>query len=547
MSKSLRKIPFILLAAGVLCSCVKNDIPYPLVVPHILNMEVEGGKVEIDQSKYIVDIVLDETVDLKKVNIKSCELDRQETKMSEEIVGRHNLTVPLKVRLSIYQDFEWTIRATRPVERYFTVEKQIGASFIDEVNHRVVVEVSNKVDLTAVNVRSCKLGPKQVSTYSLDFSKPLSFADADGLPVPREVEVKYFGDTEVWRLFVEKSDRSLSLKNVNVWTKEAYLTAVGIEGEDNGYRYRIVGSGDDWTTAEKSQITSNGGEFTAHLTGLRPATTYEFYPYSGDEMGDASTFTTDPERQFPNPSFDVVSKVTDADYYKWFDPMSAYEDCRTKWWACGNGEGKDGVGGTATLGIILTYPDDEDKMDGERSVRCESKNFAGILACGNFFTGSFAQVIGTTGGSVNYGRPWETRPHALRIWAKYNCGKIDLIKNLPVGETVNIGDNDRCEIAVSIGKWDYREMGGVPESPVYVNTTKGIYYTSSSKGVIAFGHVVMNQSTDGWQLLEIPLEYKSLTERPTHIIITCASSYLGDYLTGSSQSKLWIDKAELVY
>ena len=36
-------------------------------------------------------------------------------------------------------------------------------------------------------------------------------------------------------------------------------------------------------------------------------------------------------------------------------------------------------------------------------------------------------------------------------------------------------------------------------------------------------------------------------ERPTHIIVTCAASYLGDYLTGSSKTKLWIDKMELVY
>lgn len=547
MSRHHYFIFVLFLLAATCVSCIKNDIPYPLVVPHILNMEVEGGTVQIDQANYIVDIVLEETADLKNVNIKSYELDREETKISTDLVGKHDLSRPMSVKLSIYQDFTWTIRASRPIERYFTVEKQIGASFIDDVNRRIVVDVSKTVDLTAVRVTSCKLGPKQVSSYSIDFSKPLNFADADGFSMPKEVEVSYFGESEIWTIYVDKSDKSLSLKLMNVWSKEVYLTAVGIEGEDNGFKYRIMGAGDDWTTAEKNQISSNGGEFTAHLTGLQPSTTYEFYPYSGGEIGETATFTTDPERQFPNPSFDVVSKVTGADYYKWFDPMSAWEDCRSKWWACGNGEGPDGVGGTATLGIVLTYPDENDKIDGERSVRCESKNFAGILACGNFFTGTFAKVIGTTGGSVYYGRPWTTRPHALRIWAKYQCGKVDLIKNLPVGEVVKAGDNDRCEIAVSIGNWDYREMGGVPESPVYVNTTEGVYYTSNSKGVIAFGHVVLNESTDGWQLFEIPLEYKTLTERPSHIIVTCASSYLGDYLTGSSQSKLWIDKAELVY
>ena len=130
---------------------------------------------------------------------------------------------------------------------------------------------------------------------------------------------------------------------------------------------------------------------------------------------------------------------------------------------------------------------------------------------------------------------------------KYECGKVDLLKGVPPGDDVKLGDNDRCEIAISLGNWDYRKMGGIPDCPVYVNTTDGIYYTSESEGVIAFGHIVYNYSTDGWQQIEIPLEYRSLTERPTHIIVTCASSYLGDYLTGSSSSKLWVDKMELVY
>lgn len=79
-----------------------------------------------------------------------------------------------------------------------------------------------------------------------------------------------------------------------------------------------------------------------------------------------------------------------------------------------------------------------------------------------------------------------------------------------------------------------------------MNTTKGIYYTSKSPGVIGFGHLVSDQSCD-WTQIEIPLDYRTFTEPPTHIIITCTSSYLGDYLTGSSRSKLWIDKMELIY
>lgn len=545
MNKHIAIISSALLLAS---SCIKNDIPYPVVVPHFLTVDVTGAKsVEILNDERTVHITLEENVDLKNVSINGFTTDIEDGALSfsEKVAGRHDLTSPWSVTLSTWQDYQWKFVAERPVERYFTIESQVGETIIDVPNHRAIAYASKTVNLSDVKVKSLKLGPKGVSTYSLNISDIKKFVDADGNSSPVEVEVRSFGDSEYWTLVVEHSDISINVKSVNVWTKEVYLTAVGVEGQDNGFRYRVVGAS-GWETVDGDALTMEGGQFTAHITSLQPATTYEFYAYTGGDMTDVQQFTTDPDRQFPNNSFEHFSKVTDATYYKWYDPSCSDPDSREIWWACGNGEGKDGVAGTGTLGIVLTYPDGDDKADGDWSVRCESKNFVGILACGNLFTGRFAEIIGTTGGSVNYGRPWTTRPKALKIWVKYQCGKIDLVGKRPVGDNTQMGDNDRCEIAISVGNWDYRKMGGVPDSPVYVNTTAGIYYTSKSQGVIGFGHFVANESFD-WQQIEIPLEYKSLTERPTHIIVTCAASYLGDYLTGSSQTKLWVDKAELIY
>ena len=61
------------------------------------------------------------------------------------------------------------------------------------------------------------------------------------------------------------------------------------------------------------------------------------------------------------------------------------------------------------------------------------------------------------------------------------------------------------------------------------------------------GSDLMTSSTDVWCEYTIPLDYKTLDQRPTHIIISCAASQFGDYFTGCSSSKLWIDKVELVY
>lgn len=545
----MKKFTFLISVFSLLAvSCLKNDIPYPVVVPHILSLDAEGAKaVEIDAHKQTVDITLEEDYDLKNVRINGYTTDIEENKLSlsSEIKGSHDLTSPWDVTLSTWQDYKWTISAQRPIERYFTIESQVGETVLDVENRRAIAYASKTVDLSNVVVKSLKLGPKRVSTYSLDIKYIKKFIDDDGNSTPIEIEVKSFGDSEYWTLVVEHSDISVNVKNINVWTKEVYITAVGVEGQKNGFKYRVVGES-GWTDVTGGALSMTGGQFTAHITGLTPATTYEFYAYTGDDTTDVQQFTTDPARQFPNNSFEHFSKVTDADYYKWYDPSCDDPESREIWWACGNGEGKDGVAGTGTLNLVLTFPDSEEKADGGWSVRCESKSLVGVLACGNLFTGRFAKIIGTTGGAVNYGRYWTTRPKALKVWYKYESGIIDIIGKRPVGDNTQVGDNDRCEIAISVGNWDYKKMGGNPESPVYVNTTEGRYYTEKSDGVIAFGHHVSNQSCD-WTQIEIPLNYKTLTERPTHIIVTCAASYLGDYLTGSSSTKLWVDKMELVY
>ncbi len=557
-----RKIHLAILSAAVLAaSCVRNDIPYPVITPHIISMKVDGakspviGQESINQDTRTVDIVLEENTDLKNVNVRECEIDIENVALSQEIVGVHDLTKPMRVTLSTYQDYVWTLNASRPVERYFTVDGQVDVTHIDVANRRALVYVRKTVPLTGIKVTSLKLGPKDVSTYSVAMADMRDFSEGV------EVEVRSFGDVEYWTLYVEQSDISVSVKKVNVRTKEASISAVGVAGQKNGFKYREKGSTGDWIDVDHSLISYDGGQFSVRLTDLEPSTTYEFYAYSGSDLSEASEFTTDPARQLPNSSFENFSPVKNTTYYKWFDPACSDPESQDIWWACSSGEGDesvyngDGKGGksvvkgTGSLGVVLTFPDSSEKVDGEWSVRCESKNFAGLLACGNLFTGRFAGLEGTTGGAVNYGRPWTTRPKSLRLWLKYkSCPVSDSgLDSQPPGENVKAGDNDRAEVAVSIGKWDYRVMKGVPDSPVRVNTAKKIYYNSKSEGIIAYGHIVLTESTDGWQQVEIPLDYRDEETVPTHIIVSCASSYLGDYLIGGPGSTLWVDKMELVY
>jgi hypothetical protein len=57
----------------------------------------------------------------------------------------------------------------------------------------------------------------------------------------------------------------------------------------------------------------------------------------------------------------------------------------------------------------------------------------------------------------------------------------------------------------------------------------------------------VSATTSGWIEYTVPFNYHTLTEYPTHVVISFASSRYGDYFSGYSGSKLWIDKVELIY
>ena len=76
------------------------------------------------------------------------------------------------------------------------------------------------------------------------------------------------------------------------------------------------------------------------------------------------------------------------------------------------------------------------------------------------------------------------------------------------------------------------------------NTT---LFNPNSDAVIAYGELVKGESVSDWTEEVIRLKYKDTERRPTHIIISCSSSKLGDYLTGSYNSVLWVDDFELIY
>ncbi len=548
---------YICLAMSVLCGCIHNDLPYPVIVPHITSMDVKDAvDVDIDFENQIVTVYVSETTDLRTVEVKGLEFDQDITKSSIQLIGVHDMTSPIRFVLTTYQDYEWTLKAVRPVERYFSVAGQVGSSVIDEFNHRVIAMVAENVDISDLTVTSFKLGPRDVTTYSLEPEEMKDFTD--GL----EVDVTAFDETQTWTIYVEWSDVSVEINKVNPWTTSAYVTATAVAGNEVVFQYRETNSS-QWIDVEAGAVTSDGGTFVAHITGLRPMTEYEVVVCSGEDKTPAEEFTTAAAKKIPNGSFEYASLVAGANYYKFYDPSCGVEDGEFMFWGSGNGEGSEGVNGSANMGIIITTIDKQEKVDGQQSVCAQTSQMAGILAAGNLFTGQFAGLVGTEGGKVNFGRPWSTRPTALKLYCKYTTSTMDIIgKKLPPGVTFTSSDYDRAQIKFAIGTWEYRTYGGTKDSPIHIDTTDPSTFVDYNKdeGTIANGELTIHKdgyilngsekveaSTDQWVEYIIPLNYRDLDTLPTHIVVSCAASQYGDYFTGCSSSKLWIDAVELIY
>ncbi|MBO5877661.1 MAG: DUF4493 domain-containing protein [Bacteroidales bacterium] len=347
-----------------------------------------------------------------------------------------------------------------------------------------------------------------------------------------------------------------------IWATRATLHADVDVAEGAGKKVQFGYSSDGGATwSYIDAVNDSEGTWKADITGLAPSTEYTYaLVLDGVHVGDTMSFTTEAAPNLPNASFEYVSKVSGQSYYKFYDPDCGVEEGSFMFWGSGNGEGSEGVSGSADMGITITAIDTADKIHGNQSVVAQTSSMVGMLAAGNLFTGQFAGLVGTSGGKVNFGRPWTSRPSAMRIWCKYSTGKFNIVNNNNLGVTKD--DYDRAQIKVAIGTWDYKKYGGTKDSPVHINTTDEStfvdYYTDPN--TIANGDVVIyndgyminngekvTAATTGWIEYVIPLDYRKFNAYPTHIVVSCAASQYGDYFTGYDKTKLWIDAVELIY
>lgn len=524
--KVLNSTLLIILGALLLSSCIHNDLPYPRIEQYITKLAAQGQakEAEIDSANFKATVFLEETVDITDVKFTEFEVTPGAEVSPNLLEGTYDLSSPITVNLSKYQNYQWVVTASQTILRYFNVKNQIGETTIDEIGRRVIVRVPETADLSALTIVDVKLGPEGISTMVPDLRPGLV-----NLSRPLEVTVTAFGRSEIWTIYAERTTQLVSTTSVDAWSQVAWAYGSCQDSMKGGFYYRAE-SDSDWLTVPQSDVSQQGGTFSACIPHLQPLTSYVLKAYAVNTDGSVEEGS---EVQFVTASTEVLP---DGSFDQWWlngKVWCPWDEFGTRFWDTGNT-------GAATLGQSNVQPSDDTPTGSGQSAKLETR-FVGIgiigkLAAGSIYTGQFAKIDGTNG-ILDFGRPWKVRPTKLRGYYKYTTAPI----NYTSTEYKYLMDRpDSCHIYIALTDWS-------APFEIRTNPNNRHLFDASSPEVIAYGELIRGDNTNGWQEFEIELNYRSTSRVPSYIQITCAASKYGDFFTGGTGATLYVDEFSLHY
>lgn len=376
------------------------------------------------------------------------------------------------------------------------------------------------------------------ATIGIEFSADLiaSIAAEEGLHTIHIVASDQQGGKREIDWVINVSDATVVTENVNmmdVYTNRSVLRG-SVTKEPEGelsFQYRVAGSS-SWTSVS---ATRSDATATASISNLTANTKYEYRILDGSNPSTVvCSFTTEAAQQPENASFENWSGST---------PLLLYGAGQNVWWDSGNH-------GSATMNKNVTVQGTEYVHSGNYSAKLASQ-FVGIgiigkFAAGNAFVGKYIRTDGTDG-VLGWGRPFTSRPTALRGYIRYVSATVNY-----AGGALSEGDNDHGQIFVALGDWAGETDSETGETwPAIVRTKDKHFFDQSTNntGTIAYGQQTWTESTAGEGLIEfeIPLEYWRTDAKPKSIIMVCSASKYGDYFAGGAGSTMWIDDLEFVY
>lgn len=325
----------------------------------------------------------------------------------------------------------------------------------------------------------------------------------------------------------------------DVWSTKAKISAVPMQEEHGnvGFEYHKKGES-SWTSAAAIH-NATANTYSADLTGLTPGTTYEYRVISDMDnyKSNPLEFTTEAPLQLENAGFEGWQQPN--------KPWLPYGDGEKQFWDSGNH-------GSTTLSASsnICIPADDLFNSGKRSAHLISRWVVAKFAAGNIFAGEYLETAGTDG-VLGWGRPFTSRPSALKGYIKYKTGKINRgsVGDIP-DKPVASGDNDQGIIYVALLDNSIMNSHNGKSYPVIIKTKTKELFSQNDPNVLGYGEQVWSESTAGEGMIQftIPINYDGRPHNPaSYIVVTCSASRYGDYFVGSDSAEMWIDDLELVY
>lgn len=300
-----------------------------------------------------------------------------------------------------------------------------------------------------------------------------------------------------------------------------------------GFAIQQKSSG-DWTDGYVllQDINTSAKTFKTMICKLSADTGYTFRIKTAKDGGLSGTksVTTEKVQTVPNLNFDQWTTG---------DIIYPYIEAENRVWDTAN-EGLD-------LGNYnITKPETSSVVKGTAAkLESDYVSIFGVkkFAAGNIYTGDFVKVTTSPmGADLNWGIKFDARPIAMKGYYKYTPQNIS---HTDGAHSYLMGQKDKCQIQVALTS----PMSGSGTYYYYVSSGNNNFvdFSSSNSTIIAHNVIETAETISSYRLFTLPFGYRNINTKPTYIIITCCSSYLGDYFTGGDGSTMWVDEFELIY
>ncbi len=371
----------------------------------------------------------------------------------------------------------------------------------------------------------------------------LSLTDNADRPLSQKVTFHYTGTSA-------SASVSVDANSVDLWANTAKVTVANpaadatysVQYREKGTETWYTASGDattGFTLAPEYNTSTNAADLSVSVvkdgSGIYAQNTYEIRLMNGETEVSSIEYTTQGGDAIPN-----------GDMSDWTtkDGNLPYPNAEGKsFWDSGN---------NVAYGLITTILCQEDES--EEGVAALSANMVlgSVFAPGNMYAGDF--TMSGMMGTANFGKSykWTARPRALSLRYKAKVGTIDKIGSNHDGGEAWSGKQDTSRVFVAVVDWS--KQHGVTSG---MGAPSGMWdpadRTSVEEGnILGYGELVLTGNVAAWTDAELKINwYDTSASAPASdkisLVISCATSIRGDYLTGCSTNQLWVDDFEWVY